>query len=68
MVMSSIEGVQSPFEVVHRKVFAPSIIPVTPEVGEVGAEKTPDPAMTVQNPVPTIGVLAANVAVSLQTI
>ena len=67
-VILSKDGVHKPLEIVQRKVFTPSIIPDTPVVGEVGAEKTPVPATTVQNPVPTIGVLAAKVAVSLHTI
>jgi len=52
---------------VQRKVLTPTLRPVTPEVGEEGVVTTPVPAMTVQAPVPVVGVFPASVAVVAQT-
>jgi len=67
MVISSVDGVQTPLEVVHRNVLTPVLKPVTPEVGEEGVVTTPVPAITVQVPVPTAGVFPASVEVVAQT-
>ena len=45
---------------VHWKVLVPTLKPVTVEVGEEGVVIVPVPAISVQSPVPTVGVLAAN--------
>ena len=50
--------------IVHTKVFTPVVNPVTPEVGLAGVVTVAVPAVTVQSPVPTVGVLAAKVAVA----
>ena len=66
--MASALGGQVPFVIVHTNVFTPVVKPVTPLVGLVGVVTTPVPAVTVQSPVPTVGVLAANVAVGEQIV
>ena len=48
IITSSIEGVQTPFEIVQRNVFTPTLNPVTPEVGEVGVVMIALPVITVQ--------------------
>ena len=68
MVIASVLGVQVPFVIVHTNVFTPVVNPVTPEVGEAGVVTVAVPAVTVQAPVPTVGVFAANVAVELQIV
>ena len=52
----------------HTNVFTPMDSPVTPEVGLPGAVTEALPAITVQAPVPTVGVLPASVAVVPQTV
>ena len=59
---SSVEGVQGGLEIVHRKMAVPPK-PVTPEVGEVRVVMVAVPDTTLHAPVPTVGVLPANVAV-----
>ena len=49
--------------IVHSKVFVPVVKPVTPEVGDAGVVTVAPPAITVQTPVPDVGVLPDNVAV-----
>ena len=52
----------------QTNVFAPTLKPVTPELGFPGAVTVALPAMTVHALVPTDGVLPANVAVVAQTV
>ena len=66
--MVSVLAAQVPLLIDHTKVFTPVVSPVTPLVGEAGVVTTPVPAITVHAPVPTIGVLAASVAVGLQIV
>ena len=66
IVTSSVDGVQTPFEMVHRNVLTPTDNPVTPDVGEVGVVTVAPPAITVHAPVPTVGVFPASVAVVAQ--
>ena len=68
IVILSVDGVQTPFEMVQRKVFTPTDNPVTPDVGEVGVVTVAPPARTVQAPVPITGVFPASVAVNAQTL
>ena len=68
IVTSSKEGVQLPFVLVQRKVFAPTARFVTPLVGEAGVLTIAPPAITVHVPVPVVIVLPANVAVVAQTL
>ena len=68
MVIVSVLGVQVPLLIVHTKVFTPVVNPVTPLVGELGVVTAPVPAVTVQAPVPTVGVFAASVAFGLQMV
>ena len=68
MVIASVLGGQVPLVIVHTNVFTPVVKPVTPDVGDVGTVTTPVPAVTVQTPVPTIGALAAKVAVAEQIV
>ena len=67
-MIASVLGVQVPLLIVHTKVFTPVVKPVTPLVGLVGVVTAPVPAVTVQSPVPTVGVFAAKVAVELQMV
>ena len=66
-VTSLVLGVQTPFEMVQRSVFAPSERPVTGLAGLLIAVAAPEPAMVLQAPVPTVGVLAASVELFTQT-
>jgi hypothetical protein len=60
---SSVEE-QVPLVVVQRKVAAlPAVMPVTPEVGEVGVVMVAVPLTTVQRPEPRLGALPASVKV-----
>ena len=68
IVMSSIEGEQTPLLIVHLNVLVPTDRPVTPEPGSLGVVTVPNPVMTVQLPVPTLGGLPASVAVAEQTV
>ena len=69
IITSSVEGVQGALEIVHRKVAVPGTAkpgtakPVTPEVGEEGVVMVAVPETTDHTPVPTAGVLPANVVV-----
>ena len=54
--------------IVHTNVFTPVVKPVTPLVGDVGVVTTPVPAVTVQTPVPVVGVFAESVDVGLQMV
>ena len=67
IVMSSVESAQVPLLIVQRKVLAPTLRPVTPDVGEPGVSATPEPAMVDQAPVPTVAVLPSSVAVVAQS-
>ena len=61
---SSVLAVQPPLLIVHLKVtLVPTTIPVTPLVDKVGVVTVAVPLITVQAPVPVVGVLPANVAV-----
>ena len=64
MVIASVLGGQVPLVIVQTNVFTPVVNPVTPDVGLVGVVTTPVPAVTVHAPVPTVGALAAKVAVA----
>ena len=64
IITSSVEAGQDPFVTVHLKVAeAPTVKPVTPEVGDAGVVTEAEPAITVHIPDPTAGVLPAKVAV-----
>ena len=66
--MASALGVQVPFVIVHTNVFTPVVNPVTPLVGLAGVVTVAVPAVTVQSPVPKVGVFAAKVAVGEQIV
>ena len=68
IVTVSLDAGHVPFVIVHTNVFAPTVKPVTPDVGELGVVTVALPAMTVHAPVPTVGVLPASVAVVEQTV
>ena len=68
MLMVSVLAAQVPLVIVHTKVFTPVVKPVTPLLGLLVLVTTPVPAITVQAPVPTTGVLAAKVAVGAQIV
>ena len=63
-MIASVLGVQVPLVMVHTNVFTPVVKPVTPLVGLVGVVTVAVPAVTVQDPVPTTGALAAKVDVA----
>ena len=67
-MIASVLGVQVPLLIIQVKVFTPVVNPVTPLVGLVGVVTVPVPAVTVQSPVPIIGVLAAKVDVALHIV
>jgi hypothetical protein len=60
---SEVEAVQGELLIVHLKVLAPLLKPLTVEVGLLVLEKLPVPLTTDQAPVPIVAVLAASVAV-----
>ena len=66
-VTVSAEDPQSVVEIVHTRVFAPTLKDVTPEVGLPGVVTVALPAITVHAPVPEDGVFPARVAVVAQT-
>ena len=68
MLMVSVLAAQVPLVIVHTKVFTPVVNPVTPLLGSLAVVTTPVPAITVQAPVPMVGVLAAKVAVGAQIV
>ena len=68
MVIASVLGGHVALLIVQVKVFTPVVKPVTPDVGLVGLVTVAVPAVTVQSPVPTIGALAAKVAVGEQIV
>jgi hypothetical protein len=68
IVISSVEGVHAPLEIVHRNVFMPVLNPVTPDVGDVGVVTIPVPVITIHVPVPITGVFPARVAVVVQIV
>ena len=68
MLMVSVLAAQVPFVIVHTNVFTPVVKPVTPLFGSLAVVTTPVPAITVQAPVPTVGVFAAKVAVGAQIV
>ena len=68
IVTVSLDDGHVPFVIVHTNVFTPSVKPVTPEVGELDVVTVALPAMTVHAPVPTDGVLPANVAIVAHTV
>ena len=68
MLIVSVLAAQVPFVIVHTNVFTPVVNPVTPLFGSLAVVTTPVPAITVQAPVPTVGVLAASVAVGAQIV
>ena len=58
---------QTPLLIIHSKLLTPMVSPVTPEVGLLGVETDPVPLTTVHEPVPTVGVFPARVAVAAHT-
>ncbi len=64
MIMSSVEGAQVPFVIVHLNVtLAPIVKPVTPDNGSTGSVIVAVPETTVHKPVPAVGAFPDNVAV-----
>lgn len=68
MVNVSVELGQTPFEIVQTNVFTPTLIPLTVDVGELGVVTTPEPLITVHNPVPTAGVFPASIVLVAQMV
>ena len=60
--MVSVDGAHVPLEIVHTKVFTPTLTPVIVVVGKVGFVIVPTPETIVHKHVPTIGVFPFNVA------
>lgn len=65
---SSCASAQTPFNKVHRNVFAPAPSPVTPLLGLVGAVMEPAPETKDQVPPPVVGEFPASVAEVAQTV
>ena len=65
--MSAVIG-QLPLVMVQTNVLNPKLIPVTPDVAEVGVVTIPVPAITVHAPEPITGVFPASVAVVEQIV
>ena len=61
---SSVDVAQTPFEILHLKIYVPEVNPVTDEelLAGVVIVGTFGPDTNVQLPVPVAGTLAANVA------
>jgi hypothetical protein len=57
---SNVEG-HVPFVVVQRNTFAPTLKPVTADVGNEGVVGTPVPEINVHTPVPIVGAFPVNV-------
>jgi hypothetical protein len=68
IVTSSIEDGHVPLEIVQRKTFAPTVSPVTAELGELGETIVPVPETSVHVPVPVDGVFPANVVDAVQSV
>lgn len=69
MVRLALESVQGALEMVHlTTVDAPSVNPVTEELGLLGEEMTPLPDTTVQVPVPLTGMAPETVVELLHTV
>ena len=68
MLIVSVLAAQVPLLIVHTNVFTPVVKPVTPLLGLFVVVTTPVPAITVQAPVPMVGVLAASVAMAEQIV
>ena len=62
IVISSDDEGHVPLVIVHRKTFAPSDKPVTPDEGDEGFAIVPVPEIRVQKPFPIAGVFPASVA------
>jgi MFS superfamily sulfate permease-like transporter len=60
MVTKSDDAGQVPLLIVHKKVFAPMLNPVTADAGELGEIGLPVPETNVHIPVPIVGVFPAN--------
>ncbi len=64
ITISSVVVPQPPFDTVQRKVAdAPTVKPVTPDVDDAGVVIVATPLTTDHKPLPTVGVLPANVVV-----
>ena len=68
MVISSDVAVQGALVMVQRNTFAPTPKPVIPEVGELEVVIVPVPETSVHDPVPTVAVLPARLAVVAHTV
>lgn len=67
IVTVSLDAGQVPLLIDQTNVFAPTLSPVTPDVGLAGVVTTAVPAITLHVPVPTVGVFPARVAVVAHT-
>jgi hypothetical protein len=67
-VTVSLDDPQESLLIVQTNVFAPIVIPVTPDVGLPGVVTVAPPAITVHKPAPTVGVLPASVPVVEHTV
>jgi hypothetical protein len=57
-----------PLEIVHIKLFAPVLSPLTPVVGEEALDSVAVPVLTDQSPVPVVGVFPDNVTEEAQSV
>ena len=63
-----VEVGQDPLEIVHIKIFAPALSPLTVAFAELIGETDPVPETSDQDPVPTAGTLALKVVVEEQIV
>ena len=66
MITAEVAVRQTPLETVHKNELIPALNPVTCEEELVVEKIFPAPVITVQSPVPTVGVVAVKVAVAAQ--
>ena len=67
IVTVSLDAGQVPLLIDQTNVFAPTLSPVTPDVGLAGVVTTAVPEITLHVPVPTVGVFPPRVAVVAHT-
>lgn len=60
------DELQTPFEIVHKKIFCPKLKFVDVVVPNVGVVIVGDPNITVQDPVPTVGIFPAIVKLGFE--
>lgn len=68
IITVSVEAAQVPFTIAHTKIFAPTLNPVTADVGEIGLVGVPVPENNVHIPVPIVGAFPTKAEEELQIV